>query len=338
MAILTLPSGCYNVLTLPPQVTDLVVTTAPATINVQFTPPPAEYSEGVEYWVVYKEGGIPQHPYDGNFQKLDGGGGQVYFDCVLTSGVENDVEYGVRIFVRSRYGYQTALLGATALVTPRAGQPVTNLADGVNPATLRIGEGNSGVNFLLLKHNYEGSGGSLLLRKDIYDRRAFNASNINTYAASDIDVFANGDYFSLLEDSTRMQVITVEIPYTIGGGNSTMGKLPRKVFILSAGEMGVKPLNTNEEGSALPYFNSNERRVAYFNDVATIQWTRTPDNKYPSDAARIWQEGFTSCGYVTEKDGFRPAIVVPSDFMLKLTPNADGTYSPISSVFADNVA
>ena len=76
MAILTLPSGCYNVLTLPPQVTDLVVTTAPATINVQFTPPPAEYSEGVEYWVVYKEGGIPQHPYDGNFQKLDGGGGK----------------------------------------------------------------------------------------------------------------------------------------------------------------------------------------------------------------------------------------------------------------------
>lgn len=62
--------AAYNILDLPAPPRDLVVTTAPATIKVQFS------ASGLEAWTVYKIGGKPRHPYDGwrNIQKMDGGG------------------------------------------------------------------------------------------------------------------------------------------------------------------------------------------------------------------------------------------------------------------------
>lgn len=37
----------------------------------------------------------------------------------MTDGVVNDTEYGVRVFIRGRMGFQTALKGASAMVTPK---------------------------------------------------------------------------------------------------------------------------------------------------------------------------------------------------------------------------
>jgi hypothetical protein len=51
--------AAYNILDLPAPPRDLVVTTAPATIKVQFN------AAGEEAWIVYKPGGKPRHPYDG---------------------------------------------------------------------------------------------------------------------------------------------------------------------------------------------------------------------------------------------------------------------------------
>ena len=72
-----LNGGNYNVLTLQPQPAALAVTTGPGSIRVQVTPPPAAFLEPeVEYWVTHKPGGIPEHPFDGAYQKMATGGGR----------------------------------------------------------------------------------------------------------------------------------------------------------------------------------------------------------------------------------------------------------------------
>lgn len=106
----------YNVLTLSEPVTDFVATTSPETINVQCSL--TEDAQRKRVWAVCKAGEYRAHPYDGVRVLMTG-------DSLVTamiSGLVNDTEYGVRLFVEGKFGYQTALEGATAAATPRAGQ------------------------------------------------------------------------------------------------------------------------------------------------------------------------------------------------------------------------
>lgn len=318
--------GSYNVLTLPAQIADLTVTTAPTTIKVQCGL--ADDALRKRVWAVYRVGGIPQHPYDGTRVLMTG-------DATVTatiSGLINDTEYGVRIFVEGQYGYQTDLEGATARATPRAGQRLSEIPEG---NFISLNENSTPVLFYVAKHGYEpelnGPGRSLVVRKDCHDKRQWDTSNINAYATSSIDSWLNGTYKNLLGADIRALIGTTKFYYTPGNGNNTVTELARSVFLLSVTELGETSSHTNVEGSALPI--ASILQIAQLNGSAVAQWTRSPDTRFTSAACALGSSGSVggdSGGSVCSNAfGSRPAFTLPSDMLFFVTPNADGSYSPI---------
>ena len=85
------------------------------------------------------------------------------------------------------------------------------------------------VDFYVAKHDYEnglnGSGRTLVVRKDCYDTRQWHTSNVNAYATSAIDTWLNSTYKNLLDADIRGVIGTTKIKYTPGNGNTTVGVL-----------------------------------------------------------------------------------------------------------------
>ena len=98
------------------------------------------------------------------------------------------------------------------------------------------------VDFYVAKHDYEnglnGSGRTLVVRKDCYDTRQWHTSNVNAYATSAIDTWLNNTYKNLLDADIRGVIGTTKIKYTPGNGNTTVGTLERAIFLLSVTELG----------------------------------------------------------------------------------------------------
>ena len=67
----------------------------------------------------------------------------------------------------------------------------TTLGNKAIMSTVKLKENGVLVEFYVAKHNYEsglnGSGRTLLVRKDCYDQRQWHGSNVNAYATSAID-------------------------------------------------------------------------------------------------------------------------------------------------------
>lgn len=89
------------------------------------------------------------------------------------------------------------------------------------------------VDFYVAKHDYEnglnGSGRTLVVRKDCYDTRQWHTSNVNAYATSAIDTWLNSTYKNLLDADIRGVIGTTKIKYTPGNGNTAVGTLERAI-------------------------------------------------------------------------------------------------------------
>lgn len=190
----------------------------------------------------------------------------------------------------------------------------TMLSDFEEGALVKLNENGSPVEFYVAKHDYEpdlnGAGRTLLVRKDCYDNRAWDAGNVNAYASSDIDAWFNGDYKSLLDPSIQTAIGTTKFYYTPGNGNWTVGTLERAVFALSATELGQSASWFNVEGSALPI--ANTLKVAYLNGSANTQWTRSPSTVSTNNAVFLGSGGDVSAKICDASHGSRPAFTLPS--------------------------
>ena len=181
------------------------------------------------------------------------------------------------------------------------------------------------VDFYVAKHDYEnglnGSGRTLVVRKDCYDTRQWHTSNVNAYATSAIDTWLNSTYKNLLDADIRGVIGTTKIKYTPGNGNTTVGTLERAIFLLSVTELGRSASYANTEGTALSIASSLQ--IAYLNGSAVVQWTRSPYtngtyNAYDLDANGC--VGYGGCGVTY---GSRPAFTLPST----LSVSDDGSVS-----------
>lgn len=177
-----------------------------------------------------------------------------------------------------------------------------------------LNESGSPVTFIKLKDNYEGSGRTLVLRKDLHSSRQWHTSGVNAYATSAIDTWLNGTYLATLDSAVQSDISAVAIPYTPGNGNNTVTTLARKVFLLSLTELGVTNTYANTEGAALPYFSGNAKRIAYLSGAAAIYSTRSPmiagsNQIWYMDTSGICQSNLASSSY-----GVRPALTLPADF------------------------
>lgn len=181
------------------------------------------------------------------------------------------------------------------------------------------------VDFYVAKHDYEnglnGSGRTLVVRKDCYDTRQWHTSNVNAYATSAIDTWLNSTYKNLLDADIRGVIGTTKIKYTPGNGNTTVGTLERAIFLLSVTELGRSASYANTEGTALSIASSLQ--IAYLNGSAVVQWTRSPYTNYTGNAYYLDTDGNVSSNLCNNTYGSRPAFTLPST----LSVSDDGSVS-----------
>lgn len=177
---------------------------------------------------------------------------------------------------------------------------------------VKLNENGSPVEFYVAKHDYEstlnGSGRTLVVRKDCYDERVFSGSN-NAYASSSLDAFLTGTYFNLLDASVREKAGTTKFYYTPGFGNDTVTTLERAVFQLSLTELGQTARYANTEGTALPI--ASTLQIAHRNGAAVEQWTRSP-RKNASTVCFLYYDGYIGAEYYNTYKGSRPAFTLPA--------------------------
>lgn len=181
------------------------------------------------------------------------------------------------------------------------------------------------VDFYVAKHDYEnglnGSGRTLVVRKDCYDTRQWHTSNVNAYATSAIDTWLNSTYKNLLDADIRGVIGTTKIKYTPGNGNTTVGTLERAIFLLSVTELGRSASYANTEGTALSIASSLQ--IAYLNGSAVVQWTRSPHTSNTYYACCLGTGGNVSNYGCGSTFGSRPAFTLPST----LSVSDDGSVS-----------
>lgn len=181
------------------------------------------------------------------------------------------------------------------------------------------------VDFYVAKHDYEnglnGSGRTLVVRKDCYDTRQWHTSNVNAYATSAIDTWLNSTYKNQLDADIRGVIGTTKIKYTPGNGNTTVGTLERAIFLLSVTELGRSASYANTEGTALSIASSLQ--IAYLNGSAVVQWTRSPFTNNTYNAYYLNTYGNVNNNSCNSTYGSRPAFTLPST----LSVSDDGSVS-----------
>lgn len=195
---------------------------------------------------------------------------------------------------------------------------------------VKLNENGSPVEFYVAKHDYEsglnGTGRTLLVRKECYDNRVWNNVQVNTYASSALDSWLNSDYKNLLDSDFLTVIGTTKFQYTIGYGDKTLSTLERAIFQLSRTELGFTlPADANFEGNILPIASILQK--AFLNGETNSQWTRTPNTFYLTAAFFVYAGGNSASTGVTGEAGSRPAFTVPST----LSVIDDGTLSLASA-------
>lgn len=190
---------------------------------------------------------------------------------------------------------------------------------------IKLKENGVLVDFYVAKHDYEsglnGSGRTLVVRKDCYDTRAWHSSNVNAWASCALRSWLNGDYLNLLDEDIRGVIGTTKYYYTPGNGDTSVTTRSDAVFQLSLAELGRTASYANAEGTALPI--ASTLQIAYRNGSALVQWTRSPYTVDTDYACYLYTSGNVGSYYCTRTYGSRPAFTLPSS----LSVSDDGTVS-----------
>lgn len=196
-----------------------------------------------------------------------------------------------------------------------SGKPLGDFSEG---DIIQLNEGGVPVDFYAACHNYEqslnGAGRTLVVRKDVYDQRAWHISNVNAWASCTMRSWLNGDYKALLGPEIQEAMGTTTYRYTPGNGNNTVTTRSDAVFLLSATELGKSESWFNVEGSVLPI--ASILQVAYQNGRTTAQWTRSVDTNDTRNAIYLYSNGTVYNSLCTFSDGSRPVFTLPSDFRI----------------------
>lgn len=204
---------------------------------------------------------------------------------------------------------------------PKYSEVTVSLSGKTEGQTIQLPENGRMVEFYVAKLDYEsalnGAGRVLLVRKDCYDERAWDAGNVNAWASSDLLTWLNGTYKGLFPEEVQTAMGTTTYYYTPGNGDSTVTTRSDAVFQASATELGKTGGDFNSEGSALPI--ANTLGIAYHNGSATTQWTRSPDTSSLHYAWELNVNGIIISDGCVVSHGSRPCFTLPSTF----------TYGPV---------
>lgn len=207
---------------------------------------------------------------------------------------------------------------ALAKLSVAALRKVVTLSDLEDGGEFKLIENGGLVTYIKLKTDYENSGRILIVRKDAIATVPWNSGGTNAYSGSTLDTYLNSTYIGYLDSATQCALSNVNIPYTVGNGNNTVTTLARKCFALSFTELGLTNANVNTEGTAISYFSTNTKRIAYNNGVGVFYHTRTPDKTGTVNAGVVGEYGTGAVGIpVTQTTRYaRPALTLPPDYKI----------------------
>lgn len=167
----------------------------------------------------------------------------------------------------------------------------------------------------------------LLVRKNVYQNGAWNASGVNTYANSTIDTWFNSTYKPMLDSKVLAEIGETTFHYTPGNGSNEVTTLARAVFALSLTELGISGAYANVEGNSVQI--ASILQIAQMSGSAVSQWTRTPrnDTNY-TFVYRVMENGFSNDYNVTGSFGYRPCFTLPATFQSTFLVDINGTVHP----------
>ncbi len=223
-------------------------------------------------------------------------------------------------------------------------QNLTAPMTGILASTLSVGssvylmENGSAVEYLVVNQGapsgsslYDAScDGTWLLRKDIFDSRAWHSSNRNSYKASTIHSYLNSTFLGLFDSDIQAAIKEVKIPYVNGTANSAVASgangLAAKIFLLSGYEVGWTQ-STNRyfpiDGACLSYFSgtaaTDSKRIGYLNGAAASWWLRSPYANGTGSAWCVSTDGSCGGSGCSNSYGIRPALVLPSNALFDKT-------------------
>ena len=207
----------------------------------------------------------------------------------------------------------------TSMVGP-SGIPLSDYEEG---AIIKLNEGGSPIEFYVAKHDYEpdlnGTGRTLVVRKDCYDNRVWDAGNVNAWADSDLLIWMNGTYKSKFPKEIQTAMETTTYYYTPGDGDITVTTKSDSVFMLSITELGKSNTDTNVEGVALPI--ASTLQIPYYNGVPQSQWTRTPVTWNNNSVCFFHTNGNVYNDNCKTENYSRPCFTLPSTLLFTPDPN-----------------
>ena len=165
---------------------------------------------------------------------------------------------------------------------PKPGIQLSTIAEG---SVVKLMENGTATEFVVLKHEYEYTTNTLLMRKTLLDNRAWGSGSSNEYPGSDIAKYLEIDYRALFDADTQAAFGTAMVPvYNTVSGNVTYSRMA--VFLLSLTEVGLDSPDASIEGSAIPYFSDNSKRIAYNSAGTAAGWWLRSLTTYSSNT--VW--------------------------------------------------
>lgn len=216
---------------------------------------------------------------------------------------------------------------------PKMGTPIGSLDVG---ATVKLNVSSTPWEFLVVHQGLPSSlydancDGTWLLMKDIYEQRQWHSSDVNKLESSTIHSYLNSTFLNLFDSNIKDAIKQVKIPYRKNGGSggtnqSGANGLSCKIFLLSGYEVGWTSSDNQyfpQDGAKLSYFESgtgtsaNNKRIAKLNGSAAYWWLRSPVTGRTGGVWLVRSNGGYYDGSASSSYGIRPALILPSDFIL----------------------
>lgn len=214
-------------------------------------------------------------------------------------------------------GYDIALSSAgTKIETLNVGQSVYANVGGVRKEFIVVHQG-------LPSSLYDSScDGTWLLMKDIYEMRQWNSNSELLYENSSIHSYLNSTFLSLFDANIQSAIKQAKIPYLKGGKGGSVQSgangLSCKVFLLGGYELNFRNIFP-ADGAGLDGFAEsiidNPAYLATYNGTLTKWWLRSITTLDINYAGLV--RGYTyDSASVTESNGIRPCIILPSDALV----------------------
>lgn len=214
---------------------------------------------------------------------------------------------------------------------PEDVEELGQLAYDENPGlgyTVYVDEAGEPVPYLVLTNDYNGGGGTLLLRKYIMDEtRRYNSMYRGAayYAESEIDAWLESEFLAMLAGIDPVEsVINISSKEALGPCGDETEDISRRAFLLSWGEVGASKSRTiPDSGTVLAYFDDDPKRLrSCMAGARPSAWgLRSVDTCNDSRSCGVAPNGKSGGGGVDYANGVRPAFCLDPSTGVELTEN-----------------